>query len=573
MIARFLSAAVSSVLLLADPSLSSNLRPVDGPERRLSYELIARYEPHSQVTDHNAIDLDQSEMEDQLAIGSEVSFEKARRIYENGGHSKSVAVVKLTSPLPKQMEKFTPVSGQSADGLSIYGKLFDTYPNGATSIEIQYQTTDQQKSYVGCQVGGLPTPRMQGCFSASGTLSIDGTSVNYSYDPNTQNVNKRTLQNFSTSAEAKMYRCDNCPHDTFRKFREYYGFFDYADKWVEAAFDGAGTNFARGNANFARYGFSGRAEAIKKATAYMSVWMYVIREMEDALDGCTYDCKKTGCNDDAVRAWDQAVAFYTGSLEGTDGLGSGKLMYALADKRCKNFRTCGELASSTEGTSHVNLEIFRQFTLGSRMIAQAKCDEARGYKEGIEKMMMVPLIQGTLRYAYIMSTNEDAGEKPEAEGATFAASILPIVYACDEDAAGIIFRNMKVGPADGVNFAEVKETFESVYGCMGIRGRDVGGLWNEATDNYFYGARPLSTFTRSSGNVNIPLIIGCTAGGLVAGIIVYMFVSKCCCSSQAPIEMKEDPMADDGDATPSAMSNGEDALPSVDSLCEPVEIS
>lgn len=301
--------------------------------------------------------------------------------------------------------------------------------------------------------------------------------------------------------------------------------------------------------------------------------MYVIREMEDALDGCKFDCKKTGCNDDAVRAWDQAVAFYTGSLEGTDGQGSGKLMYALADKRCKNFKTCGELATSTEGTSHVNEEIFRQFTLGSRMIAQAKCGEARGYKEGIEKMMMVPLIQGTLRYAYITSTDENAGEKAEAEGATFAASILPIVHACDEDAAETIYRNMKVGQANGANFAEVKEAFESVYSCMGVRGRDVGGLWNEATGNYFYGARPLSTFTRSSGNVNIPLIIGCTAGGLIAGIIVYMFVSKCCCSSQAPIEMKEDPMAHDGDATPSAMSNGEDVLPSMDSQCEPVEIS
>jgi hypothetical protein len=27
-------------------------------------------------------------------------------------------------------------------------------------------------------------------------------------------------------------------------------------------------------------------EAIKKGTAYMNIWMYVIREMEDALDVC-----------------------------------------------------------------------------------------------------------------------------------------------------------------------------------------------------------------------------------------------------------------------------------------------
>lgn len=324
-------------------------------------------------------------------------------------------------------------------------------------------------------------------------------------------------------------------------------------------------------ANFVRYGFEGKAEAIKKATAYMSIWMYVIREMEDAVDDCKADCDETGCNGDTVRAWDEAVAFYTGSLEGPSGVGSGNLLYALADKRCKDFKTCGDLAKSTEGTSHVNLEIFRHFSLGSRMLAKAECEEARDYKKRIEIMMMVPLIQGTLRYAYIISSDQNAGEKAEAEGATFAASILPIVHACDEDAADIIYKNMKTGQANGVVFQDVKTAFESVYDCMGIRGTDVGGLWNEASDAYFVGASPLAaSSTSSSGNVNIPLIIGCTAGGLVAGIIIYIFVCKCCCSNAAPIETKEDPMAQDAEKTSSAE---EDALPSIDSQCEPVEIS
>ena len=34
-----------------------------------------------------------------------------------------------------------------------------------------------------------------------------------------------------------------------------------------------------------------------------------------------------------VHALDEGVAFYTGALEGEDGSGSGKLMYALSDKR------------------------------------------------------------------------------------------------------------------------------------------------------------------------------------------------------------------------------------------------
>jgi len=573
MMMHMLSGAVASLLLLASPSASSsssNLRSIAEHDRRLSYELIANYEPKSQVTDHNAIDLDQFEIERQLNIGSVASFDKARRVYEEGGHSKSVAVVKLTTPLTSGLAKFTAVSGQNADGGPVYGSVHDDYPNGSNIIEVQYKTIDQQSSYVGCQVGGLSKPNLDGCFSPSGAFSIDGVSLEYSYDPKTQNVNKRTIKGFSTSAEQKMYRCGpTCPYATMKKFREYYGFFDYADKWINAAFDGEATALERGNANFARFDFEGRAEAIKKGTAYMSIWMFIIREMEHALDDCKADCKKTGCNDDTVLAWDQAVAFYTGSLEGANGDGSGKLLYALADKRCQNFKTCGDMAQNTEGTSHVNLQIIRSFALGSRMLTQAKCTEARQYKERIEVMMTVPLIQGTLRYAYAISDNPNAGQKAIAEGATFAASILPIVYACNQDAAITIYRNMKTVNENGVVFQEVKNAFESVYDCMGVRPSDVGGLWDINAGAYLPGAKPSSP-SSSSGNVNIPLLIGCTAGGLVAGIIIYMFVSKCCCSHAAPIETKGDPMAEDADETPSAE---DDALPSIDSQCEPVEIS
>jgi len=576
---RLFCAAVASLLLLADPSSSTNLRPVSQHDRRLSYDLIAFYEPKSQVTDHNVIDLDQSEIEDQLEIGSEVSFEKARRIYSEGGHSKSVATVELSVPLMRALGKFTAVSGQNADGVTIYGKLYDNYPNGITTIDIQYKTTDEQKSFVGCQVGGLPKPKFDGCFTPSGTLTIDGDTMDYTYDHNTQNVNKRTIRKFSTTAEEKMFRCENCPYDTFSKFRDYYGHFDYADKWIDAAFDGDKTVFTKGNANFVRYGFDGKEEAIKKATVYMSIWMYVIREMEDALDDCKLDCKKTGCNDDAVRAWDEAVAFYTGSLERDDGEGSGKLLYALADEYCVFFKTCGDLAESLEGTSHVNEVIFRDFSLASRMLSQAKCVEARQYKERIEKMMTVPLIQGTIRYAFISSDDLHAGDRAEVDGATFAASILPIVHACDQDAAETIYINMKTGRVKRPNFSQVKGAFEQVYDCMGIRGTDVGGVWNKRASEFHDGASPFAvSASQSSGDVKLSLIIGCTVGGLLAGIVVYIFVSKCCCSSGETLtETKEDPLAEDADDAdediPSAISNVEDSLPSINSECEPIQIS
>jgi hypothetical protein len=238
-------------------------------------------------------------------------------------------------------------------------------------------------------------------------------------------------------------------------------------------------------------------EAIKKGTVYLNFGLYVIREMEDALDDCVEGCDIDNCNDDPVHAWDQAVAFYTGSLEGTSGAGSGKLLHAVADKRCVNFKTCGDLANAVEGTSHVNLEIFRQFDDGQRKLLAGECSAVRTNKERIEQMMAVPLIQGALRYGYFAEFETDAGEKAEAEGATFAAAVLPLVHACDEDDAATIYEIMKVG-GDKKDFATVKNAFEKNYACMGVRCSDVGGLWDDVNEKYFDGAGPCGSPTINS---------------------------------------------------------------------------
>lgn len=202
-------------------------------------------------------------------------------------------------------------------------------------------------------------------------------------------------------------------------------------------------------------------EIIKKGTAYMNVWMYVIRELEDAIEDCRTGCAALDddCNADPVHAWDEAVAFYTGSLEGTDGSGSGHLLYSLADKRCVNFRTCGDLANTDSGTSHVNIEIFRQFQDGLQKILTGQCDAAKEIKVRIEQQMAVPLIQGTLRYAYKRDLEFEVDDpKAEAEGAAFAAAVLPLVHACDKFDADIIYSNMAVGSVN-VDFSEVKRAF------------------------------------------------------------------------------------------------------------------
>ena len=99
--------------------------------------------------------------------------------------------------------------------------------------------------------------------------------------------------------------CKGCPYDDFQYFYNYYGKDDYAHQMVEAAFDGRNTNFTNGNNNFSLYTNEGKEQIIKKGTAYMNVFMYVICEWEDALDDCVTGSLEE--NEGAVHAWDEGV--------------------------------------------------------------------------------------------------------------------------------------------------------------------------------------------------------------------------------------------------------------------------
>jgi len=518
--------ALSLLLATADASIRSST------SRRLSFELIAGYSPRSQVTDHNAIDLDQAAMELSLSDGTAQSFQVAREIYEQGGFSKSFAQVILSQPLSRTVSKGTQITGLGQNGQVVLGKAIGDFLPGSEIIRIQYKTSDIQADYVGCQVGAVferdlakdTSSSMVGCFAAGGQLSIEGSPERYNYTYNVfeDNDNARTIQGFSTGAKDKMYDCATCPYSDYEKFVEYYGAFDYADQWVLAAFASKNTDFKRGNANFAQYGFTGRAEAIKKGTVYMNIMMYVIREFEDALDDCKAKC--INCNDDPVHAWDEGVAFYTGSLEGQDGVNSGKLYHALADKRCQNFKTCGTQGSEVAGISKLNYDLLSEFGRGQQELLVGNCDAARSSKERIAELIFVPVVQGSLRYAYITDKEiATAGEKAEAEGAVFAAAVLPVVHACNAKDAEIIYDNLAVGSGKA-DFAAVKKAFERNYKCMGITCEDIGGLWDSTQNKYMPGASPCKASSKKETN-GLAIGLGVSAG-LIAlvgvGAVLFM---------------------------------------------------
>merc|ERR1719424_539148 len=103
--------------------------------------------------------------------------------------------------------------------------------------------------------------------------------------------------------------------------------------------------------------------------------------------------------------------------------------------------------------------------------------------------MTVPLVQGTLRYAYkVGHVANDQSAKNAAEGSTFAATVLPMVNYCHAASATIVANHMKFGltfDAAGENptpiasvpdFAKVKSALEAVYPCLGITCAHVGAL-------------------------------------------------------------------------------------------------
>ncbi|KAL7533108.1 hypothetical protein ACHAXR_006286 [Thalassiosira sp. AJA248-18] len=390
-----------------------------------------------------------------------------------GGNSKSYAELTLVTPLTAAIDKGEPILGRNAEGVEVAGKAYQEYESGSAVIKVQYSTTDRQASYVECQVGGMleGNHNTKGCFVGEGHLTVGGQQYSYVYEVDKDNKNGRTIAGFSTGAREKMLTCENCPYTDF-----YY-----------SAFIGGSTTFKNGNADFSHYSLEGKEQVIKKGTVYMNIFMYVIREFEDALDDCENAC--IDCNDGFVHAWDEGVCFYTGSVEGQDGkMGDGKLLHQLADYRCGDYKNCGPDGTDLEGMAKVNYDIFDHFAVGTFYLMSGNCAGARDVTKKITTKMYVPMIQGAMRYAYRVDKMQ-GGEREKAEGAVFAAAILPRVHAASPNAASTIYENLRVG-ASSTSYQAVKNAFESVYPQLGIACSDVGGLWNRAMNIYYEGMEP-----------------------------------------------------------------------------------
>lgn len=200
-------------------------------------------------------------MEVQLAELTSSGFANAKRIYQEGGHSKTYAVLNLGSALTSAVSKGEEVTGGvDTTGQPVVGKAFADTSVGSNTLQVQYSTSTVQATWSDCIVGGLQETITDGCYAASGSIMVGGSSYDYTYAIETGNKNGRTLQGFSTGADKSMRENGDGPYySTFQKFYDYYGRHDYGDAFVLAAFDGSAVSMNGKTFDFSSYGFTGKA--------------------------------------------------------------------------------------------------------------------------------------------------------------------------------------------------------------------------------------------------------------------------------------------------------------------------
>lgn len=201
------------------------------------------------------------------------------------------------------------------------------------------------------------------------------------------------------------------------------------------------------------------AATLTGAIMYMAV-------LEKAF-GAIAMCRENGgaaTTNATVSLLDQAVAFYVGSIEGTEdgGKDGGQLLFRFAKDRCVDFGVC------EGGNAIANVEIIEAFIQASIQLTYNACDEAElTLLTYITPALLVPLIQGTLNYAVVNSKLPvDSRDGSLGAGYAFAFSILPLVAASDPGSALTIRENMQFSIVDDLVPDGANAVFEAIHNAI-----------------------------------------------------------------------------------------------------------
>jgi hypothetical protein len=131
---------------------------------------IAGYEPGSDVTSHNKLDLDQQAIEINLKNDD---FTKAKDIYQNGAHSGARSVLTLATPFSVSFLKSAAVVQGNVNGI-----LYSSYGTGVTSMKVTYGLTSAEKCV---DSDAAPNNDTTKCFTTNAAVTVAGTNVGFSH--------------------------------------------------------------------------------------------------------------------------------------------------------------------------------------------------------------------------------------------------------------------------------------------------------------------------------------------------------------------------------------------------------
>jgi hypothetical protein len=265
-----------------------------------------------------------------------------------------------------------------------------------------------------------------------------------------------------------------------------------------------------------------KGQGCKKGAQYQNMPMYVIHEMEAAIADCNAGTVGTH--------WDEAVAFYTGSMTLSDSE-KGVFQYGLAEKRGADFLTSGEDMSA------VNEKVLALFASGRDMVPDFQCSAMESTKESLVKQFTIPLVQGVMKYLYLSDTNNS--EKEKAELWAFAAALLPFVNHYSPSAAATLKANSYIlNPVTvPAGFISAKASLESAYSSMGMSCAEVGG-YRSSSDNskYAHGMEPCSDNPKKKSLLDMA-ISNALIGVVVLVVILFLVLLSLalyCCRSRLP---------------------------------------
>ena len=416
-----------------------------------TYKYFAGYEPLTNVTKHSMIDLDLAN------IISGLGSNCAENLKECSGTSScptnSCEYVSGTMAFPSADGncEFTVSAGAKTDSPAC-SNSYDIWSHGKNSVK-----TKGMRSIAGFASGA----------------ATKGSSASVPYKANA-----------FISIMNKYWKSKGLDEHT------------WGHQMIDAAFQGTKI----GDLDFGKTGRTFRKEAIQKGLVYMNVYPYAIWEMQDQINDCKAQTL-TANDDSSVKAWDEAVAFWAGSMTRGHAYGAlppdDNLMYELGDKRCQNFMTC---ADGFTGTAKVNQELLAFFNRGqilARVGGSAECPPMEDIHDKIGTLMLVPFVQGTLRYLSYTKDAQDA--KAAGELWAFATAILPFVAEADANAAEMLYRRAWQLDFTSNSYEEIKSALEATYPKLGA-GAGVGLVTCEAVGDLYGNPDTLL----SAGTCNLP---------------------------------------------------------------------